>query len=269
MDRRILALGLGVALLGACAPKRVHEEPVLENGDRTPSADAVAAQAGAGQTQTQAAIANRRDEMTADALADCEPSVCEAVARGEVALGMTTKQVLAATRTTEDAWSIRSSGPATVLVPALRTGEPKDAVGLVSLVQLRDGRVASYAYRESQGIRVVNAPEDATTEGRASAMAEQLLREGDDFTARGDLGSALDRYDRADILRPNDPMTTYRIATTLDKQLRPYEALIRYQLFLHQMELETIQAQGEAYANIAQAIAYAKERVIVLDKRGN
>ncbi len=267
MKRRTLALGLGLAVLAAaCAPKRVHEEPILRNGDRTPDPDAVAAQA-SGQAGAQQAIADRRDDLSADAMADCAPSVCEAIARGEVALGMSTRQVLAATHTTEDAWTMRNSGPATVLVPATRQDAPKDVMGSIALVQLRDGRVVAYGYREAQGVRVVNEPGDATTQGRASAIAEQLLREGNDYTARGDLKSALDRYDRADILRPSDPMTTYRIATTLDKALRPYEALIRYQLFLHQMELETIKAQGEAYANIAQAIAYAKERVIVLDKR--
>ena len=94
-----------------------------------------------------------------------------------------------------------------------------------------------------------------------------MLREGDDYAARGDLDAALDRYDRADILAGNDPRVTYRIATTLDKQLRPVEALIQYQLFLHQMELEKIDAYGRAWGNLADAIAHARERVIVLEKR--
>jgi hypothetical protein len=42
---------------------------------------------------------------------------------------------------------------------------------------------------------------------------------------------------------------------------------MRYQRFLHQMELERINAYGEAYAKQAAAIAYAKERIIVLEKK--
>lgn len=266
MDRRVMGFALAAALLAGCAPKRVHEQPIMVNGQRTRDADSLAA-AAAGNAQSQANLAGRRDELTARALADCAPEICRAVTRGELALGMNTTQVLAATRTTEAAWSVRSSGPATVMVPASRAMAPSDAEGEVAMVQLRDGRVAGYSYRESQGVRVVTRPEDATIQGRAAARADQLLREGDDYAARGDLKAALDRYDRADILRPDDAMTQYRIATVLDKTLRPVEALIRYQLFLHRMELETIRAKGEAYANIARAIAYAKERVIVLEKQ--
>ena len=69
-------------------------------------------------------------------------------------------------------------------------------------------------------------------------MSEMLLREGDDLVARGDFNGALNRYDRAQVLRMNDPIVDYRIATVLDKQLRPIEAQIRYQLFLHKLELE-------------------------------
>ncbi|HEX6557963.1 MAG TPA: hypothetical protein VF021_00830, partial [Longimicrobiales bacterium] len=129
-----------------------------------------------------------------------------------------------------------------------------------------NGRVTSYSYREAQGVRVVAVPHDATTAGRASALADMLLREGDDLVARGDFNGALNRYDRAQVLRANDPQIDYRIATVLDKQLRPYEALIRYQLFLHKLNLETIKAEGEAYAQLANAIAYAKERIVVLEK---
>jgi hypothetical protein len=80
------------------------------------------------------------------------------------------------------------------------------------------------------------------------------------------LDLALARYDQADILRPGHPETTLRIATTLDKQLRPVEALIRYRLFLHQLELEKIEAQGDAAAKLAEAIALAQQRIIVLEK---
>lgn len=144
--------------------------------------------------------------------------------------------------------------------------EPRDQIGEVALVQLRNGRVSSYSYNEAQGIRVVQSPADATTSGRADALAEMLIREGDDLAARGDLDGALNRYDRASVLRPDDPELDYRIATVLDKQLRPVEALIRYRLFLHRLELEKIEAQGDAYAKLADAIARARERIIVLEK---
>jgi hypothetical protein len=78
---------------------------------------------------------------------------------------------------------------------------------------------------------------------------------------------ALDRYDRADVIRPGDAETNLRIASTLDKQLRPLEAIMRYQLFIHQMELERIRARGEAAARIAEAIALAHQRIIVLERR--
>ena len=103
--------------------------------------------------------------------------------------------------------------------------------------------------------------------GRAAAMADMLLREGDDYVARGEFDLALNRYDRAQVLRPDDPVISYRVATTLDKQLRPIEALIQYQRFLHQLELEKIEARGDAYAKLAEAIAHAKERIVVLERR--
>ncbi|MBI4546096.1 MAG: hypothetical protein HY703_12930 [Gemmatimonadetes bacterium] len=179
---------------------------------------------------------------------------------------MTEAQVLAATRTTEDAWSLRRAGRAAVLVPRSLDLAPRDAAGELALVQLRDGRVSSYSYQEGAGVRVVSEPADASTAGRASALGEMLIREGDDLAARGDLARALDRYDRAEVLRAGDPELDYRIATVLDKQLRPIEALIRYRLFLHRLELEKIEALGEAYAKLAAAIAHARERVIVLEK---
>ena len=77
----------------------------------------------------------------------------------------------------------------------------------------------------------------------------------------------MDRYDRADVLRADDPETTLRIARVLDKSLRPYEAELRYRAFLHQMELERIRVTGEAYAKWAAAIAEARDRVVVLDRR--
>ena len=153
------------------------------------------------------------------------------------------------------------------MVPASRSVAPRDATGEVAMVQLRNGRVASYSYNEAQGVRVVTNPAEATTAGRASALADMLLREGDDYVARGEFGLALNRYDRAQVLRPADAEIDYRIATVLDQQLRPIEALMRYQLFLHRLEIEKIQAIGEAYGHLANAIAHARERVIILERQ--
>ena len=80
--------------------------------------------------------------------------------------------------------------------------------------------------------------------------------------------AALDRYDRADVIDAGNPETTLRIARALDKQLRPYEATIRYQLFLHQLELEKIRAHGDAYAHLYQAAIVAQQRIIVLQRGG-
>lgn len=264
MSRKLFLLSL--VALASCAPKRVHEDPIIRQGDRIGSADAAVA---AARGESESELARKRDQLDAlraEALSTCEGVVCTALARGEIALGMTETQVLAATGTTQDAWSIRRAGQAAVLAPARRGMEPRDQIGEVALVQLRNGRVSSYSYNEAQGIRVVQSPADATTSGRADALAEMLIREGDDLAARGDLDGALNRYDRASVLRPDDPELDYRIATVLDKQLRPVEALIRYRLFLHRLELEKIEAQGDAYAKLADAIARARERIIVLEK---
>lgn len=264
---RIRYLIVPVLALAACAPKRVHERPILDNGDRVPAADAAveAARTDAGRTSRDAL--NQRDAVTAAALASCAPDICAAVTRGEVAIGMTEFQVLAATRTTEAAWQTRDAGEASVMVPSSRSNAPRDAVGEIGMVQLRNGRVASYSYSEAQGVRLVASPQDAMTAGRASSLAEMLLREGDDLVARGEFDLALNRYDRAEVLRPGDAQIDYRIATVLDKQLRPIEALLRYRLFLHRLEIEKIQAVGEAYGHLASAIAHARERVIVLDRQ--
>ena len=56
-------------------------------------------------------------------------------------------------------------------------------------------------------------------------------------------------------------------ATVLDKSLRPVEALIRYRLFLHQLEIEKIDAYGRAYGNMADALAQARQRVVILEKQ--
>jgi tetratricopeptide (TPR) repeat protein len=262
---------LGLALvISACAPKIIDDEPlrVMDNGDRVPSNEGPVRAAAHAYEQDQAAAADARSATMADALASCAPAICAAVTRGEVVIGMNRTQVLAATGTTEAAWQIRNSGNATVFVPVRMDDPPSDMVADLAIVQLRDNRVSTYSYREAQGVRVVTDASQATTEGRADALAEMLIREGDDYAARGDLDAALDRYDRASVLRSSDPMLEYRIATVLDKALRPIEALLRYQLFLHRLDIERIQAVGEAYANIAAAQVHARERIIVLERHG-
>ncbi len=261
-----LAAVLAAVLFAACTPAQIHEEPIIYQGGRVGTIEGTAS--ASENAREREAMAGRRDSITLAALATCAPDICDAVLRGEVALDMTETQVLAATRTTHSAWSVADAGGTTVMVPASLTALPEDMVGPVAMVQIRAGRVSSYGYRESQGIRVVSMPADATTEGRADALAESMIREGDELAARGAFDAALNRYDRADILRPGDPMTTYRIASVLDKQLRPIQALIQYQLFLHQLELERIEAKGDADAKLAEAIAQARARIIFIERGG-
>jgi tetratricopeptide (TPR) repeat protein len=264
MKRTFLMLAL--AALAACVPKKVHEEPIMENDQRVgDSSEAVAA--ATAQAANAQAMAREREALSAQAMADCTPVVCEALVRGEIAIGMNEVQVLAATGTTDDAWSIRQSGDATVMMPATSLSPPSDVVGDVAVVQLADNSVSRYAYREAQGVRVVDSPYDATTEGRAEALAETLIREGDGYAAQGDFDAALNRYDRASILTPGDPTIDFKIAESLDKALRPYSALIQYQLFLHRMQLETIEARGEAAARMAEAIALAQQRILILERQ--
>lgn len=258
---------VAVVALTACAP-HARPRPIMGNGDVIPSrSDEVVERARIQGEEERARIAERRAADDAAALAACAPAICEALARGELALGMNEAQVLAATRTTPEAWELRPSGAVTLMTA--RPGEltPRDASGQIVQVSLVNGGVSSFTYREPQGYRIVSSAEDATREGRVAAMADALLDEGDRYAAAGQLDLALDRYDRADVIRPGHPETTFRIASTLDKQLRPIEALLRYRLFLHQLELERIAARGEAAARMAEAIALAQQRIIVLDRR--
>lgn len=264
--KRTLLLLASLALV-SCVPKKVHEEPILENDQRVEDSSATVEAAAARAEKERAAAAAERDALLAEALASCAPEICEAVVRGEVAVGMTETQVLAATGTGTKAWSIRQAGESTVMMPLSSTSLPTDAVGDVVVVQLASNRVSRYAYREPQGVRVVSSRADATTEGRASDMAEALVREGDDLAARGDFDGALNRYDRASILTPGDVMVDFKIAEALDKALRPVDALIQYQLFLHRLEIEKIEARGEAAARLAEAIALAQQRILILERQ--
>ena len=262
-----LAVGLTAALAACNGPRRIHENPVMINGDRVGSSDATVQAVAASTAAERETAAARRDSLRAAAVANCAPAVCAALARGELALSMTTAQVMAATGSTERAWSVRDAGGTTVMVARTLEAPPRDATGEVAMVQLGGGRVTSYSYREPQGLRVVSAPSDTTLEGRSRAIAAALIREGDAFDAAGDRVKALDRYDRALVLQPNDPMLQYRVATLLDLQLRPVEAQLRYRRFLQELELQRIEAVGDANAKLAEAIARAQQRILILERQ--
>ncbi len=265
-----LAPTLFITALAAasCAnPKRIDEGPItlMRNGDRV---DAPVRATDAATTQSlDAGIAGRerRDSITAVAFAGCAPSVCAALGRGEVALGMTEAQVFTATRTSELAWTTRRSGGVAVLVPRNADAPPTDAVAPVALVQLAGGTVASLTYREPQGMRTVSSAVDASDANVARAAA--LTKEGDAMAAAGDFTASLERYDRASVVNRADAELEYKMATSLEKLLRPREAELRYRLFLHRLDLETIAAHGEANAKLAGAMIAARERIVILEKQ--
>lgn len=262
-----LLIGAG-ALLAACnGPRRIRERPIMSNGDRTASQDRIISNAAASGYSDNAILTQSRDSVYAKAVATCRGTICASVVKGEISLGMTLSQAMAATRTAPAAWTIRESGAATVMVPRVLGNSPRDATGEVVMIQFDDERVNAVSYRETQGIRVVSSAADTTTDGRATAMADALIREGDQFNAAGDRARALDRYDRALALKRADPMLEYKVATMLDLQLRPIEAQIRYQRFLQSLEIEQIRARGQANAQLAEAIARAQQRLIVLERQ--
>ena len=265
-----LAPALFITALAAasCAnPKRIDEGPitVMRNGDRV-EAPIRAIDAATTQALDAGIVGReRRDSIAAVAYGSCAPDVCAALGRGEVALGMSEAQVFAATRSTELAWTVRRSGGVAVLAPRDADDGPRDAVAPLALVQLAGGVVASLTYREPQGLRTVSAPSDVGAANVARALA--LTREGDAMAAAGDFIAALERYDRASVVNRADAELQYKIATSLEKLLRPREAELRYRLFLHQLELETIEAHGNANAKLAGAMMQARERIVVLERR--
>jgi tetratricopeptide (TPR) repeat protein len=260
----LLALS-GAVLLAGCGPRLA---PVIRNGDLVPTRSDVAIEAARARGEAERArLEEQRATAGVSALSSCAGAICDAVARGEVTIGMNEAQVLASTRTTTDAWEVRQSGAVTLMSARPGSIAPRDAVGELAFVSIQNGRVAGYTYREPQGFRMVSSPADATLAGRAAAQADALLRRGDEYAAAGRLDLALESYDRADVIRPGHADTNLRLASTLDKALRPMEAVLRYQLFIHQLEIEKIQARGEAAARMAEAIALAQQRIIVLDRR--
>jgi tetratricopeptide (TPR) repeat protein len=254
-------------VLGACTANRVRERPILVNGDKMQTPDELAANSRVRGDAERALYAQRRDSIAAAAAASCSGEICSALTRGEVMLGMNTAQVMAATKTTGEAWSVRYAGRATVMVGARPSVPPRDVNGELGLVQLEDGKVSSYGYREPQGLRVIAAASDASAESRAKAQAAALIKEGDDFNLVGKRAEALDRYDRALLMDGSNAMLQYKVATLLDLQLRPQEALMRYERFLQQMRIQTIQAQGDAAAKQAEAIAMAQQRIVILQQK--
>lgn len=265
-----LALTLALASLAAlpaCARKQIDEQPIMRNGDRVASNDNIIAAQRREARDDAFRLTAERDSLGAVALAGCRPSICEALARGEVAIGMTPVQVMAATRTTPQAWSIRQAAGVTTMAPVSPDVAPRDVVGQLAVVQVGGEGVSTYSYRERQGLRVVSSPQEASATARATMIAAGLVREGDDLAANGDFPAALDRYDRASLLVPNDPEVDYKIATSLDKLLRPVEALLQYQLFLQKLELQRIDARGQASARLAEAIALAQQRILILERQ--
>ncbi len=264
-----LALLAGTAVLSACnGPRVVQEAPVLMTGDRVAMADDAIADAQARESSARRARQATQDSLTAVAVASCSGAICDAIGRGEVALGMSSAQVLAATRSAPEAWSMRRTGGSTVMTPASLDAMPTDAQGTVALVQLDGERVTSVARRDRTGLRVESRAADTTRTARTAALAEALVREGDDFVAAGDRTRALERYDRALVLAPDDALLNYKVGQLLDQQLRPVEALMRYQKFLLSLELQRIDAVGTQNAKLAEAIALAQQRIVVLDRRG-
>ncbi|HEX6925809.1 MAG TPA: hypothetical protein VF167_10265 [Longimicrobiaceae bacterium] len=265
---KIAAVTALVSAAASCGPHIRPLEKTIDNGEvLRPRADEIVEQARVEGEMERERLASQRAASEGTALASCTPEICDAISRGELAIGMTEAEVLAATRTTPQAWNVRGSGGMLTMSSKEGARGVSDAVARVAFVTLQNGRVSSYTYREPSGFRTVTDPAQATLAGRAAARADALLEEGDEYAAAGRLDLALERYDQADILRPNHPETTLRIATTLDKSLRPIEAIMRYQLFIHQLELEKINARGEAAAKIAEAIARAHERILVIENR--
>ncbi|MES2523629.1 MAG: hypothetical protein V4617_13070 [Gemmatimonadota bacterium] len=250
----------------ACnGPRAIHERAVMVNGDRVASVDSVVGMARARDLAAHAASRRALDSIANAAAASCTGAVCAGIARGELMLGMTETQVLAATGTLPAAWHGSEARSASSRSPASGVSV-KDANGEITSVQLVNGVVSGISRRSRTGVYTEATPGDTTATARSRALADGLIREGDDYIAAGDRVRALERYDRALVMRADDAMLNYKVAQLLDQQLRPVEAVMRYQKFLLQMDLQRIDALGTQNAKLAEAIALAQQRVIVLER---
>jgi hypothetical protein len=256
------------ALVASCAtPKRIEEDPIamMRNGDRLESPTRVTDAATTQSLEARIAGHEKRDSLTASAFASCEPPLCAALGRGELSLGMTEAQMFVVTHTTDVAWSPRHSGGLSVYTPRDGDAAPSNAAATLALVQFSGGRIASITYREPQGLRTVATESDVTDANRVRAMA--LVKEGDALAIAGDFTGALNQYDRASVIVRADADLQYRMATTLDKLLRPIEASLRFRMFLNQLEIQRIDAVGNANAKLSDAIVHARERLVILEKK--
>lgn len=260
------ALGL-VLLAAACAPypQRVRQPVAIPNNATVAAAEGANAAAAVGAEQAMLRAA--ADSVYMLAVGKCAPAHCEGIARGEVMIGMTQNAVMAATRSAPQAWVVRAAGDFGTMVPATPSASPYDRSGEVMMIQMERGGASVISRRGPQGILVVARPQDASAQAMARQQAEALVREGDDLVAANDLAGALNRYDRASVLDPQQPEIEYKAARLLDLQLRPQEALMRYQRFLLSLDIERIKAQGDAAARMAEAIALAQQRIVILERQ--
>jgi hypothetical protein len=270
MNRKLATLLLLAAAAGC--QRKIEGLDEMKPVSRPPGGSATSQQDAIAAAQRQSdsirsSISQQANAANSEATATCTPAICAAIGRHEMALGMSQAQVMAATQTVPGAWDIRGTATNGTMISST-TGKTmiKDAVGEVTMVALRDGKTVSYTYREPAGLRSVSSPEDATTEGRRKALATSLLNQGDELMSTGRVDDALNRYDQADAISPNDPATTLRIARIIDKQNRPIEALMRYQKFLHEMDIDRINATGKANAELAGAITMAQHRIVTLQE---
>lgn len=255
-------------LAAACSPypQRIDQPVTIPNNATVVASEG--ADAAAAIEMDRARLRQSADSVNAIAMANCAPAHCEAIARNEIGIGMNEAQVMAATRSSPQAWMVRRVGDFATMVPATPNASPYDKMGQVMMIQMERGGASVISRRGPQGILVSSRPQDATHQAQSRQAAEALVREGDDMVAANDLAGALNRYDRASVLDPELPDIEYKAARLLDLQMRPQEALMRYQRFLLQMDIERIRARGEANAKMAEAIALAQQRIIVLERQG-
>lgn len=268
--RAAVLAGAGAIMLGGCyRGPEVGGIPVAQNNPANipDNQEAYARAASHRADSLRTALANESSEVTLAAMSSCTPDICAAVGRRELALGMSPAQVLVATNSSRAAWLVRGTESEGTMMPSTSSNARiADRVSEVVMVTFRGGRAISYTYREPAGLRTVAAPADATSAGRRRALAQSLLEQGDQLVAAGRSDAALARYDQADVIDPNDPGTTLRIAKLLDQQMRPVEALMRYQKFLHEMDIDRINAVGRANAELAGAVVAAQARVVHLQQ---